>query len=89
MPTGRVFVTLRDEAARLDMHRGAWSGLGFEIESVPDHAPHAGWLRPREPDVGRALAALTALAALPFVARVDPQILVAGGRRDADVAPDP
>jgi hypothetical protein len=81
VPTGRVFVTLRDPEARVGAHRETLEGLGFEIESVPEHAPHAGWLRPRAGDVPRALAALEALSALAFVARADPQILLRGRAR--------
>lgn len=75
VPTGRVFVRFAD-GIRADRHRKQFEAAGFDIDRMLSYAPNAVWLRPTTGGVARALPGLAALAKLPGVAHVEPQLLL-------------
>jgi hypothetical protein len=80
VPTGRVFVRFA-ENVRADLRRRQLSRAGWELVEAPAWAPHTAWVRPASGDIAAALAGLDALAALPDVARVEPEMLAPAVRR--------
>jgi hypothetical protein len=73
--TGRVLVRL-DPGAKAAEHADAFRAAGFEIDRLLSYAPHCAWLRPRDGDAGEALRSLDALAHVPGVVHVEPQMLL-------------
>jgi hypothetical protein len=80
VPTGLVFVRFRagTEAAS---RAAPLSNAGFEIESVPGYAPHACWVRARSGRMADAIKNIMALLEIDGVELVEPQLLMAVGRR--------
>jgi hypothetical protein len=74
VPTGRVFVRF---AEQIDARAYAdpLAAAGYEIVTVPDWAPHTAWLRARSHVVADALAGMDALARVPGVEHVEPEML--------------
>ena len=66
--TGRVYLRA-DSPATLDARREAIEALGFEVESVPGHAPHTCWLHPRPGRLAECLGSWPRLLSLPGVVR--------------------
>jgi hypothetical protein len=75
IPTGRVLVRL-DEGTDANTYGDRFRAAGFEIDRVLSYAPHAAWLRPQGGNVADALGSLDALARLPGVVHVEPQLLL-------------
>jgi hypothetical protein len=75
VPTGRVFVRLT-EGVRPEERLEQLEAAGFEIERTVSYAPHAAWLRPARGGVAHALSGLVALAQVPDVVHVEPQMLL-------------
>jgi len=75
VPTGRVFIRLADGVRPAD-RRAALAAAGFEIERTVPYAPGAAWLRPASGGLAHALSALDALAAVPDMVHVEPQMLM-------------
>jgi hypothetical protein len=75
VPTGRVFVRFT-EGIRAETRREDLMALGFTLESVPSYAPNAAWLALADGTPADALERLEAVAALPDVAHVEPQLVI-------------
>jgi hypothetical protein len=75
VPTGRVFVRLA-APLRPGQRRAELAAAGFEIERELAYAPQAAWLRPAAGGVEAALRGLDALARIPGIEHVEPQMLL-------------
>ena len=73
--TGRVLVRLAD-GTDAKTYGERFRSAGFDIDRLLSYAPHAAWLRPHGGDVADALGSLDALARLPGVVHVEPQLLL-------------
>ena len=80
VPTGRVFVRLRDDAL-LEAHAEAFRRLGYVITQTLPYAPNAGWLEHVNKDAAEALRGIPDLARLPGVQNVEPQLLTVRAQR--------
>ena len=80
VPTGNLFVRFR-EGSSAEEHREAIGRAGYEIVKVPGYAPHAVWVRARSNDMATALRGMPALAALPGVEHVEPEMLTVRAKR--------
>jgi len=80
VPTGRAFVRF-PEGESAERHREVLAAAGFELEDVPAYAPHAAWVRAHDGSVSAALHGLGALARLPGVQHVEPQLVGQAARR--------
>jgi hypothetical protein len=78
--TGRAFVRF-PEGESAEAHREALAAAGFELEEVPSYAPNAAWVRAGDGSVAAALHGIDALARLPGVERVEPQLVGEAARR--------
>lgn len=74
VPTGRVFVRLA-EGESIAERRADLQAAGFQLEDVPDYAPHAGWVRPTSGSVGEAIVKLNELREISGAEAVEPQML--------------
>lgn len=73
-PTGRVFVRFAPGVPAGD-RVGDLAGAGYQIDVVPEYAPHAAWLRFARGDAGAALAGVEELSALHDVVRIEPEVV--------------
>lgn len=80
VPTGKLFVRFGEGSAAAE-HRAALERAGYEIVKVPGYAPHAAWVRARGGDLAAGLRGMSALAALPGVEHVEPEMLMASSKR--------
>jgi len=80
VPTGRVLVRLRP-GDEVDAHRAELEAAGYTIDSVLSYAPHAAWVRAASGQTADALGHLDALAQLPGVEHVEPQMIGEASRR--------
>lgn len=74
VPTGALFLRVRP-GEQATAHRAALAQAGCRIDSAPDHAPEAAWLRASSGSIADALNRLPRLRELPGVASVEPQLL--------------
>jgi hypothetical protein len=80
VPTGRIFLRLRD-SARMVERRAAIESAGYRVDEIPAYAPQAAWLTSRTGDIADALGRLGLLEALADVENVEPQMLLEASRR--------
>jgi hypothetical protein len=74
VPTGRVFLRFAEGTDALSQQASV-QRAGYVIENTLSYAPNAAWVRNRSGDVAEALNGLEALAKLPGVKNVEPQML--------------
>ncbi len=80
VPTGRAFVRFTagtDAASRASDLAAA----GYVVENVPVSAPHAAWVTHRSGRIAEGLNGLRALARIPGVENVEPELLQELARR--------
>src|SRR5262245_9968887 len=80
VPTGKVFVRLAEDQKFAERAK-AFRDAGYEIDQTLSYASNAGWLRPTSSSIGASLAAVGALAAIPGVENVEPQMLTKAARK--------
>lgn len=80
VPTGLVFIRLADG---LDVNsiKEEVSNAGYKVTETLSYAPNAAWLQSRSEDIADGLNGLAALAKLPNVESVEPQMLMESARR--------
>ncbi|MFC7328689.1 hypothetical protein [Marinactinospora rubrisoli] len=79
VPTGRVLVRY-SEGDRAERHRGELERTGYRMDRILGYAPHAAWVRAADGGIAAALRRTAAIAALPGVRHVEPELL---GERQA------
>lgn len=80
VPTGLVFVRFT-EPTTLQARRDEIMAAGYTIVEVPAYAPHAAWVRAAHGGIAASLAGAAALAGIPGVVSVEPQMLSESVRR--------
>lgn len=80
VPTGRVLVRMAP-GDPVDAHRAELAATGYTIDSVLSYAPHAAWVRAASGRTADALGHLDALARMPGVEHVEPQMIGESSRR--------
>lgn len=80
VPTGLVLVRFREGVAAAGCHE-ALGREGYAVHEVLPYAPAAVWVRATAGGIAAALQGLAALAALPDVVHVEPQMLRPSARR--------
>ncbi|HEX8201918.1 MAG TPA: hypothetical protein VF590_15690 [Isosphaeraceae bacterium] len=80
VPTGRVLVRFA-EGIRIEDRRDQLAQAGYTLAEPLAYAPQAGWVRAASGGIAAALEGLPALAALPDVAHVEPQMLMPRSNR--------
>ncbi len=74
VPTGSVFVRFA-ENIDVSLQQASLQRAGYLIERTLSYAPNAAWVRAQSGDVAEALNGLAALAKLPQIENVEPQML--------------
>jgi hypothetical protein len=80
VPTGRVLVRF-PEGVRIEDRRDPLKQAGYALVEPLSYAPQAGWVRATSGGIAASLEGLPALAALPDVAHVEPQMLMPRAHR--------
>ena len=80
VPTGRIFVRFA-EGTNVDAFEERINQAGYEIIERPAYAPNAAWLGTRSDNIAAALKGIDALARLPDVESVEPQMLMESVRK--------
>ena len=80
VPTGRIFVRLT-AGVEPEQRRPQFDAAGFDIHRTLSYASNAVWLRPKAGGVAEALLRLDALARVPDVVHIEPQLLMQRARR--------
>ncbi len=80
VPTGRALVRFAAEERAADHRRGIEAAGCVMVESLA-YAPEAAWVTAASGDVAETLRLLDALAAIPRVAAVEPQMLQRRAKR--------
>jgi len=80
VPTGLIFVRFTPGTSAME-RQADLERIGFELVQVPAYARDAAWIRLRDGDIAAPLARIPELVALPGVANVEPQMLMAVSHR--------
>jgi hypothetical protein len=80
VPTGRIFVRFA-EGTNVNAYEERINQAGYEIVERIAYAPNAAWLRTRSGNIAAALRGIDALAELPDVENVEPQMLMESARK--------
>jgi hypothetical protein len=80
VPTGRVLVRF-PEGVRIEDRRDPLTQAGYSLVEPLSYAPQAGWVRATSGGIAASLEGIPALAALPDVVHVEPQMLMPRSRR--------
>ena len=80
VPTGLVLLRLSEHIPIAD-RRDAVEAAGYEVAETLSYAPNAAWLRARSGKIADALIGTKALEKIPGAENVEPQMLMAAGRR--------
>ena len=80
VPTGLVFVRFAD-GTEVKAREKELNNAGYEVTETLAYAPNAAWLQARSEDIADSLNGLAALAKLPNVEGVEPQMLMESARR--------
>ena len=80
VPTGLVLLRLGEHIPIAD-RRDAVEAAGYEVAETLSYAPNAAWLRARSGKIADALKGTKELEKIPGVENVEPQMLMAAGRR--------